>query len=241
MLAFLPDTLLTLHIIAGILSLVLFWLPIITKKGRTAHRRIGRVYTYAMSTVVITALVLSGIRLVSGDPEAGWALLFLAVLTTVPLMSGVQVLKAKQPTQGYRRLRLWLAGMLLSVSIALLVGWQVYESGLLLAFGIIGVLASAGDARQYIRAAGSGKTWLREHYEAMLFSGAAAYTAFFAFGGRTLLSSFLIGWWMLVPWILPTLLTVALLPLVHRRFKQNQKKESTKHVGKAGLLARLRL
>ena len=56
----------------------------------------------------------------------------------------------------------------------------------------------------------------------MLFSGAAAYTAFFVIGGENLLGGFLTGWWTLAPWVLPTLLTVALLPLVHRRFKQQK-------------------
>jgi len=115
-----------------------------------------------------------------------------------------------------------LAGLLLVISMTLMVGWRVLDSGLLLAFGIIGLLSSGSDFRQFMRMSGSGTTWLREHYEAMLFSGAAAYTAFFAFGGRTLLADLLTGWWTLVPWVLPTLLTAALLPLIHRRFKQQK-------------------
>jgi len=220
MFSFLLEALLALHVAAGVLSLVLFWLPIITKKGRTAHRRIGLVYVYAMSVVIASALILSSIHLLSGDTVGGLAFLFLSVLTMVPLVSGVQVLKAKRPTPGYRRLRMVLAGVLFAVSVVLLVGWQVRDSGLLLGFGIIGLLGSGNDFRQFVRVGGSGKTWLREHYEAMLFSGAAAYTAFFVIGGQNLL--LLTGWWTLAPWVLPTLLTVALLPLVHRRFKQQK-------------------
>ena len=215
------DALLALHVAAGVLSLVLFWLPIITKKGRTVHRRIGLVYVYAMSVVVASALILGSIRIFS-DVEDGLSFLFLSVLTMVPLVSGVQVLKVKRPTPGYRRLRIELAGLLFAVSVVLLVGWQVRDSGQLLGFGIIGLLGSGIDFRQFVRAGGSGKTWLREHYEAMLFSGAAAYTAFFVVGGENLLGGLLTGWWTLAPWVLPTLLTVALLPLVHRRFKQQK-------------------
>ena len=219
MFSFLLDALLALHVAAGVLSLVLFWLPILTKKGRTVHRRIGLVYVYAMSVVIVSALILGSIHIFS-DAEDGLAFLFLSVLTMVPLVSGVQVLKAKRPTPGYRRLRMVLAGLLFAVSVVLLVGWQLRDSGLLLGFGIIGLLGSGNDFRQFVRAGGSGKTWLREHYEAMLFSGAAAYTAFFVIGGQNLL--LLTGWWTLAPWVLPTLLTVAPLPLVHRRFKQQK-------------------
>ncbi len=222
MLSLLRDALLPLHIAAGGLSLILFWLPILTKKGRTAHRRIGLVYVYAMSVVVVSAFILSSIYILSGDAADGLAFLFLSVLTMVPLMSGVQVLKAKRPTQGYRRLRLGLAGLLFAVSVVVLVGWQLSDSDVLLFFGIIGLLGSGSDFRQFVRVGGSGKTWLREHYEAMLFSGGAAYTAFFVIGGRTVLAGILTGWWSVVPWVLPTLLTVALLPLVHRRFKQQK-------------------
>ena len=69
MLSLLRDALLPLHIAAGGVSLILFWLPILTKKGRTAHRRIGLVYVYAMSVVVVSAFILSGIYILSGASD----------------------------------------------------------------------------------------------------------------------------------------------------------------------------
>ncbi|MFK7847586.1 MAG: hypothetical protein AB8G77_20005 [Rhodothermales bacterium] len=218
-----PQILLTLHIAAGVLSLVLFWIPLITKKGRSLHRKFGIAYVYMMYTVLITSIILSVIRFSAGSYGAGLALLFLGILTAVPLLSGMQILNAKKPSPEYRKLRLFLASLLLAISIVLFAGWQILDNGLLLGFAIIGLLGSFADFRRFTRPTGSGKTWLREHYEGMLFSGAAAYTAFFAFGGRTILGDILTGWWTLIPWLLPSLLTIALLPLVHRRFKQAKK------------------
>ncbi len=223
MLNTIPETLLALHIAAGVTSLVLFWIPIITKKGRSLHIKFGVAYVYAMYIVLATSLILSMIRFSSGSYVASLALLFLSVLTAVPLLSGIQILKAKKPSPQYRKLRLFLASLLLATTIVLVVGWQMLGSGLLLGFAVIGLFGSLGDFWRFGRNAGSGKTWLREHYEGMLFSGGATYTAFFAFGGRTILGDILTGWWTLVPWLLPTLLTIALLPLVHRRFKQTMK------------------
>ena len=120
-------------------------------------------------------------------------------------------------------MRLGLAGLLLVTGVALMIGWQLLSSSLLMAFGIIGIVAGVADIRRFMHPLDSGPNWLREHYEGMLFSGGAAYTAFFAFGGSTWLSDYINGWWTLVPWLLPTLLTIALMPLVHRRFKQKPK------------------
>lgn len=212
--------LLTLHIAAGVTSLVLFWVPIVTKKGRSLHTKFGVAYVYAMYVVLATSLTLSMIRFSAGSYVASLALLFLSVLTAVPLLSGIQILKTKKPSPQYRKLRLILASLLFATTIVLVAGWQMLNSGLLLGFAIIGLLSSLGDFWRFSQTTGSGKTWLREHYEGMLFSGGAAYTAFFAFGGRTILGDILTGWWTLVPWLLPTFLTIALLPLVHRRFKQ---------------------
>lgn len=219
----LHNALLYLHITAGFVSLILFWLPIATAKGKAMHCKIGKLYVYTMSIVVTSAFVLSIWRISTGGYQAGLALLFLSMITLLPLVSGIQILKAKKPSESYRRLRLVLAVGNLIIGVVLLVGWYTLSSILLLVFGILGVAAGIADIRRFGREMGSGKSWLREHYEGMLFSGAAAYTAFFAFGGNTLFSSILVGWWAILPWILPTLLTFALLPLVHKHYKQTNK------------------
>ena len=219
----LHNALLYLHIAAGFVSLVLFWLPIATAKGKAMHRKIGTLYVYTMSIVVASAFALSIWRISSGGYQAGLALLFLSMITLLPLVSGIQILKAKKPSASYRRLRVALAVANLIVGAVLLAGWYILSSNLLLVFGLLGVAAGLADIRRFGKETGSGKSWLREHYEGMLFSGAAAYTAFFAFGGSTLLSSILVGWWAILPWILPTLLTFALLPLVHKHYKQTKK------------------
>ncbi len=213
---------LTVHITAGTISLFLFWAPVVTRKGQKLHNLFGRAYSYAMYTVVTSALILSVMRFSMGGYQAGMALFFLAVLTAVPLLSGVQVLNAKKSRTRYNKLRLALAVTLLLTSTAMFAGWWMLDSGLLLGFGILGLFAGSMDVKRFTRKEGSGKNWLREHYEAMLFSGAAAYTAFFAFGGNTLLSHVLTGWLAIIPWVLPTLLTMALMPLVHKRFKQTK-------------------
>src|SRR5207245_9038757 len=49
-----------LHIAAGAVALVLFWIPLIVRKGGTLHIRIGWAYVACMSCVVVTAFAMSG-------------------------------------------------------------------------------------------------------------------------------------------------------------------------------------
>lgn len=57
-----------LHIIAGFTALLVFWIPVVTKKGGKAHVRSGWVYVWAMGAVAISALVM-GIWRIGFDPQ----------------------------------------------------------------------------------------------------------------------------------------------------------------------------
>ena len=88
--------LLTTHIIAGFVSLVLFWLPILVKKGGKLHIKIGWVYTYTMWFVVISSGLLSIINVIEGAYYVSLFLGFLAAITAMPLWYGISVLKYKR-------------------------------------------------------------------------------------------------------------------------------------------------
>src|SRR5260370_11604108 len=49
------------HITAGSIALILFWIPAIARKGGRTHIRAGWVYVVCMSVVVVTAFVMSGL------------------------------------------------------------------------------------------------------------------------------------------------------------------------------------
>jgi len=66
--AFMKETLVILHIVAGAAALLLFWIPAFTKKGGRAHIAVGRYYVTAMYVVCATAVLACG--LVIADPLA---------------------------------------------------------------------------------------------------------------------------------------------------------------------------
>ena len=55
-----------IHILAGSLSLIVFWLPLWTKKGNKNHRRIGQVFVYTMYVLAFSGVFMSSLVIV--DP-----------------------------------------------------------------------------------------------------------------------------------------------------------------------------
>lgn len=205
-------TLLSIHVFSGFISLLLFWIPMFTKKGGQAHRKVGQLYVYFMGAVVITATILSIMNATNGHWNKALFLGFLSILTGLPLWYGTTILKQKKQTSKTHRithqtllyLLLLYSVFLLGVAICL----QFKVMGILyLFFGILGISVSAPTLKAYWTHTYQ-PNWLQEHYGGMIISGTAAYTAFFVFGGANFFESIFVGNWQILPWVLPTILTV---------------------------------
>ncbi|WP_126841379.1 DUF2306 domain-containing protein [Idiomarina tyrosinivorans] len=228
--------LLLLHIFLGSLALCLVWVPILSRKGGLNHRRFGRYYSLAMLAVGISGVVMSSLVLAwptvikaqafasSEHPEAllemvqnMWSLLLLlSWLTVSGVIHGNWVLKYKHQRQklrswGWLVLPLGLAvGGLWVLKIALFSG-----SVLHVVFGSLALWSSFTMLRYVYRKEVTNTAWLLEHIAAMGGSAVGAYTAFFAFGGRHLLS-FASGY-QLVFWIVPGIVGALLIQRSSRK------------------------
>ena len=67
MLEIVDKVLLSIHIIAGTASLLLFWIPVMSRKGGTVHKKSGHFYYINMWVVQISAILLSLINAWQGD------------------------------------------------------------------------------------------------------------------------------------------------------------------------------
>ncbi len=96
--ALLFQSVLAVHIAAGAVALLVFWVPLVTKKGGRTHRRAGWVYVAAAATLATTGF-LSCIPLVSdGSPlrwRAGIFLAYVSVLAGANALFGVRALQTK--------------------------------------------------------------------------------------------------------------------------------------------------
>ena len=217
--------LLYLHIIVGALALGLFWAPMFAKKGSKNHRKLGNIYASAMYIVSISGIIMCAMVLIApltfklrlaeftGEQLTNAIfnarvftsfLLALSLLVFVSIKHGLLVLKAKQ-----QRALLKTPFHLFSITSLAISGGVVLYFGisngqmLYMIFGGLCSVSAASIFHYIFKSAIKERQWVIEHLNALVGSGIGVYTAFFAVGGRHLLSELLPGQWQVLPWVLP--------------------------------------
>ena len=211
-----------LHIPAGFISLVLFWIPVITKKGGKTHRKVGIWYYRTMWVVVVTAALLSILNILLGNYITASFLGYLTILSGYPLWYSYEILNQKKGwTDRYFYIRKVFTWLLFIASLGMLsaaIYFKFQGPGILMAFfGLLGASAIK-DALMTKETAMDKEGWLKMHIAGTIISGIAAYTAFFAFGGRTLFADLLPGVLQVLPWILPTILGIVFIRFQNRKY-----------------------
>jgi len=219
----LHDFLLWIHIPAGTLSLILFWIPVLVKKGGKIHRKAGRIYYWCMWIVQVTALLLCFTNLMMGNIISASFLGFLAILTGYPLWYSYEILQQKKVwTDTYFKARKMFAWVLFLASMGMVVGAVLLKfqgAGILMIFfGLLGIPAIK-DALMKKEAAMKKENRIAMHIQGTIISGIAAYTAFLSFGGRTLFGDLLPGMLQVIPWIAPTIIGVIFIRVMKRKYK----------------------
>jgi len=190
------ESFVVLHILAGSLGLVSFWIPIISRKGSLQHRQWGRVFTRSMLVTGTAAIGISVSTLVDpvnthphlADAEwirgiFGWMMLGLAMLTLNLAWYGHCCLINKTD---HRRNLEWKN---ISLQVLLLVAsincaWQSLRIGepIMLGMPAIGVATVVSNLAFMLKREPASIDWLKEHIKALVGAGISVYTAFFAFG-----------------------------------------------------------
>lgn len=209
------------HIYLGFGLLALFWIPILSKKGGKAHIWAGRAYFGVMLTVLLTAGVICGYRMFTGQFIQGLILGLLTLISFNALWEGYIYARYR------KEVPLWHKRAIRALNtLAFIYGIPVTYFGittgnpLLLIFGPLALLANFRiviGRRPAVRDIKQKNVRMREHYGAMLISGGAAYTAFLAFGSRQFLdlSEFNLG---IIPWILPTIVVFVVVYFYNKRY-----------------------
>lgn len=226
MLELLGKVLLWTHIPFGMISLVLFWIPVGVQKGSPLHRQVGRWYFFTMWVVVVTAFLLSIVNLLTGNIMSAVFLGFLSIITAYPLWYSNEILQQGRVwTDRYFTLRKIFVTILFASGIGVfLVGairYQFQGLGMMMAFfGILAFPAGRDFFMTKAKAMDREKR-LKMHIKGTIISGIAAHTAFFAFGGRRIFVDILQmdPQYMFIPWIAPTLLGLVYSRYIQRKYK----------------------
>jgi len=219
--------LLIIHICAGFTSIILFWVPIISKKGSRSHIKSGKLYVYAMWVVTITAALLCIKNVIIGRVASAIFLGFISLITAKPLWHGISILNKTADHERLRKVKTLLNGLIVSWAIFML--WYAQsepEKGhvLMYIFSILGFTALPELIRG-LKKLPLRRNKIQIHAVEMTSTAIAAYTAFFAFGGREFFGSLLTGNLMIIPWVLPGVLGT--FANIYFAKKYSSKKKST--------------
>lgn len=214
--------LLVLHIAAGVIALIGFWVAGLARKGSPLHRRVGRIYLGAMLGVVGTALPMAGFHLAAGRVGIGVFLGYLVVITATSMWLSWRAVQLKRDAAAFYSRAYLVVG-----ALNVLAGLGVFAVGvargqaLLMGFCWVGVFIGVGMLRAAWaagRTAPAGTWWLREHYGAMLGNGVATHIAFLGIGMRPLLQALDSPIAMLLPWFLPLAVAGVASVMLDRRY-----------------------
>jgi hypothetical protein len=190
------DVFVVTHVISGATGLVIFWVPVIARKGAHHHRKWGRLFAYSMIATGISAIAMGLCTLVAPLPTHpeltdvplirglfGWMMLYLAILTIGLAWHGLMAVRNKSD---HRANRHWSGVSLQVLTIIAAVNCAV-QGFIIEEYLMVGVatagLASAGIYLHFMfRDQPPRMEFLMQHFQASLGAGISVYTAFLAFG-----------------------------------------------------------
>ncbi len=177
------QAILYLHAFAGAVALLIAPLAMLASKGSDAHRRWGKVFFYAMSVVVVTAIIAGIVR-----PNILMALV--ALFSFHMLASGYRALYLKKLHEGQRMQRwdyilhgsaavingaLFLWGL-----IHLVMGRRDSASIIFFVFGTIGLFMVWSNIHRFYKRSVDKREWLYMHMTGFLGGYIATVSAFSA-------------------------------------------------------------
>ncbi len=182
------QTILAVHIAAGAVALLVFWVPLVTKKGGRTHRRIGWIYVIAAVVVAATGL-LSCIPLVrSGRPfrlGAGIFLAYVSVFAGASAHFGVRALRTKRRTAASRAAIDLVPPLVLVAGGVALAAFGIERSmALYVLFASLGVVLGVGRLRFWLAPPRHERAWLLAHVNGMGTSCITTLTAFVVVNAR---------------------------------------------------------
>lgn len=198
------QTLVLVHIGAGSIALLAFWLAALLRKGSTWHRRVGRIYLLAMLAILATSLPMAMVFLVRGRIGIGVFFAYLVVITGTAMWLSWRAIQYKRAISAYFDQRYRWVGLLNVLAGLAVFGVGLWRGSMLLStFCWVGVAIGISMLRKHRSPPDAANWWLREHYGAMLGNGVATHVAFLGIAMRDVLTGFGIPALQMLPWFLP--------------------------------------
>ncbi len=225
-----------IHILAGGVGLIAFWIPVFLKKGSINHKKIGKIFVNAGYVVVVAGSLVLLLKLIAlygngnsfQENKNSIALVmflgYLCLTTAAILRHGMLVLshKKEQTIHGTLLNYIFSYGCLIASAVLVLFGLiaQPDSSILLYAMSPVGIVTYLQINAYISGKKRSKRQWWYEHLSAMLIAGIAFHTAFLVFGSARFIDLGLSGMLAIVPWLAPTFIGVPAIAIWERHYRK---------------------
>jgi uncharacterized membrane protein len=173
------------HAFSGAVALLVFMIPLLSKKGGKLHVKIGWIYTYAMVFVGFTAFIITPWRAffdeVRTSSSIGFStfLFFIAAFTLSSLWNGLRVLRFKKRLDPNRHwLQLGPPVVLIILGLATQVLGYFLNNTLLIIFPIFSHFAAKDQLKYWLSSPKEKMHWWYFHMNGMFAACIATVTAF---------------------------------------------------------------
>jgi uncharacterized membrane protein len=185
------QSLLFIHVLAGASALFVFWVPLVTAKGGTVHRRVGWVFVSAMAVAAVTAWGICGIRIAETTDEHQRAtaafLAYVGLLAVNTAWSGLRALRFKQrTTRHFHVLDLGIPSALLLAGVGTFLHGLQANMPLLMGFAPVGIVVGSLDLAYWLRPPKERMHWWFQHMAGMIGTCIATVTAFLAVNAQVI-------------------------------------------------------
>jgi len=167
--------LLVIHVVSGFMALMAAFAAIAVAKGQAKHRLFGKIFLYAMTGVMLTAIPLA-------ISKNNLFLFLIAIFSYYLAFSGWRYAvnrdgQAKRIDKAASYIML-LAALFMLTTGSVQQSLASFERIILMVFGLIGAISSVSDLRTYANKSAKGKVRIAKHLGAMFGATVATVTAF---------------------------------------------------------------
>lgn len=213
-----------IHILGGSIALLIFLVPMLSKKGGKLHIISGKIYVYAMLAVAFMAFPITLWRIFFDSNKSiasksfSAFLFFIAVLTLSSIWQGIRVLRLKNRKQPDLSLKnTFLSYLLIATAIgSVVIGFQ-FDNKLLIYFPLVGLLSGFSQIKYWKQTPTLKRHWWYEHMRGMFTACIATITAFLVTAVPRIFPDFNSS--SLIIWLAPTIVLVPILHIWTRYYK----------------------
>lgn len=212
------------HVAVGALGLIAFWVPVVSRKGGSAHRRWGRIAGRALMAAGGLAIAMALLSLYGAEQRLpmitdralfrglfGWMMLYLGLLTIGFADYGMAVARYRQQRGPLRTARhQGVFAAVIAAALNCLAHGLALGQPLMMLVAVIGLVAVATQLAYVWGAVPPRAAYVQQHFRSLLGMGISAYTAFVSVGLIRLLPDHVFN---PLIWAVPSMVGVGLIVL----------------------------